>query len=161
MKVQTVGAGGAAMPTFGFAMLCLAGCAAGDGNGPADRADGPTPAAFRATVTVTVEHPDRSPLSYTVTCAEDAATLAGSADVDAAAACAALARPEVQKRLFAGPPADRMCTEIYGGPDTAYGHGNVNGRRFEFAADRTDGCAISEWDGLLGDILIDPLPMAR
>lgn len=161
MKDCTTGNAGAAVAAASLLMLCLAGCGAGNGSGGDDRAVAPASGDFRAIVTVTIEHPDRDPFSYAIACEGDRAELQGAADTDPVAACAALQSPDVQARLFDGPPADRMCTEIYGGPDTAKGHGNINGRRFEFAVDRTDGCAIADWDRLLGDILVNPRPVTR
>jgi hypothetical protein len=47
---------------------------------------------------------------------------------------------------FAPLPADVMCTQIYGGPETATVTGVWNGRRVSMTFSRTDGCRIAQWD---------------
>ena len=59
------------------------------------------------------------------------------------AACRALALP---RDAFAPPPAGQVCTEIYGGPETARIAGTVQGRRVDAAYTRTDGCAIARFE---------------
>jgi hypothetical protein len=64
---------------------------------------------------------------------------------DAAAACshlAGLAAP------FAPLPGDMMCTEQYGGPETAHITGRWNGEPVDLELSRTDGCRISQWESL-------------
>lgn len=122
--------------------LVLAGCAGGDEYPSADLA-------------VVVEHPDAPTLSYRITCG-DAARVEG-ADLDAEAACSSLADPVVRTRLVDGPPADQMCTEIYGGPDTAGISGTLDGEQVTAEIDRANGCGIHDWDELLADLL----PAAR
>lgn len=41
-----------------------------------------------------------------------------------------------------------MCTEIYGGPDTATITGAVDGEQVDAQVDRANGCGISDWDAL-------------
>ena len=61
-------------------------------------------------------------------------------------ACRSLkAHPEV---LW--PAADRVCTEIYGGPQRARIRGEVNGRPVDVVIQRNDGCGIADWDSLRG-----------
>ncbi len=61
---------------------------------------------------------------------------------DVAAAAAALAPA----------PADELCTQQYGGPQTARISGTYRGRQVDVRLDRTDGCAIARWEAL-GDVL--------
>ncbi len=58
-------------------------------------------------------------------------------------ACQALAGLEAP---FAPVPADRACTEIYGGPQTARVTGTYRGEAVDATFDRTNGCEISRWD---------------
>ena len=44
------------------------------------------------------------------------------------------------------PPADRVCTQIYGGSETARIVGQVEGRRIDQRFSRSDGCRIADWD---------------
>jgi hypothetical protein len=68
---------------------------------------------------------------------------------DAAAACAALAAASDGGRdPFAPTPADAVCTQIYGGPQTATVTGTWRGTPVDARFDRTNGCEISRWDAL-------------
>jgi hypothetical protein len=57
--------------------------------------------------------------------------------------CAALAK--LKPAAFAPTPADRACTQIYGGPETASVHGTLDGRSVNASFKRTDGCEIARW----------------
>jgi hypothetical protein len=48
--------------------------------------------------------------------------------------------------LSAKPAADRVCTQIYGGPETARISGQIEGRRIERRFSRSDGCRVADWD---------------
>ncbi len=52
-------------------------------------------------------------------------------------------------------PADRICTQVYGGPERARVTGMVGGRRVDAELSRTDGCEIERWQQLAP--LLDPL----
>ena len=108
-----------------------------------------------ATLVIEINHPDFDTVSYELACFGDTATLAGgnAPDVSAPAACTALADPLIEDYLVDGPPSDQMCTEIYGGPDTATLIGRVNDRPVELTVDRTNGCGIDAWDNMLADVL--------
>ena len=47
---------------------------------------------------------------------------------------------------FAPVPPDAMCTEIYGGPQTATVTGTLRGEPVNAQFSRTDGCQIARWD---------------
>lgn len=104
-----------------------------------------------ARLEITYQHPDAETYSYSVICGGDTARLEG-ADLDADAACTSLGDLQVASRLVDGPP-DQACPEIYGGPDVASIEGTIDGQEVDTAVDRTDGCGISDWDNLLGDLL--------
>lgn len=56
---------------------------------------------------------------------------------------------------FAPVPADTMCTQVYGGPQTATVTGTAGGAPVEATFSRVNGCEISRWDAvsaLLGDL---------
>ncbi len=92
--------------------------------------------------------------TYTITCTESSSALSGDdVEVDADAACDALGQPAVVERLTQGPPQDQVCTELYGGDDTAEITGSLGDRAVDTVADRTNGCAITTWDELLAPIL--------
>jgi hypothetical protein len=72
---------------------------------------------------------------------------------DAAAACAHLSGLDDP---FAPLPADQLCTELYGGPQTARITGVWGGEPVDLAVARTNGCEISQWDSL-GPLLPGPV----
>ena len=92
---------------------------------------------------VRVDQGDGSaPESWTLTCA-------GTADgthPDAAAACAHL---QDLADPFTPIPADVVCTEQYGGPQSAHIGGRWAGRSVDLEVTRVDGCHLSQWDSLL------------
>lgn len=114
---------------------------------------GPPPGTAAVALDITIDHPDIDASSYRIVCDGNTATVEGSDAIDADEACAQLAQAPVQERLVEGPPADRVCTEVYGGPDTATIVGSIDGQPVDTVIDRTNGCGISEWDELLSDVL--------
>ena len=89
------------------------------------------------------------PESWTLTCV---GFVEGS-HPDAEAACEHLATVEDP---FAPLPTDLVCTEQYGGPQTAHVFGRWNGEPVDLELSRTDGCRISQWDAL-GPLLPGPV----
>ena len=57
--------------------------------------------------------------------------------------CAALARI---RRPFEPTPTDRVCTQVYGGPQRALVRGTYKGRRIWTRFARRDGCEIARWN---------------
>ena len=57
---------------------------------------------------------------------------------------------------FAPLPTDLICTEVYGGPQTAEVSGVWDGEPVELALSRRNGCEISQWDSL-GPLLPGPV----
>lgn len=48
--------------------------------------------------------------------------------------------------LTSAPPRDRVCAEVYGGPQTAQVIGNLEGKAVDRRFARTDSCEIADWD---------------
>jgi hypothetical protein len=116
-----------------------AGSAAPDGS-PAQDA---LAAAGRGELTVEVDLGDGSAVqSWTLTC--DGAV--GGSHPRAEAACAHLQSLEAP---FAPLRADAVCTEIYGGPQTARVLGQWKGEPVDLELARSNGCLMSQWDGLV------------
>ena len=141
-----------------FALVAAAcGSSAVSGSGGTDSTipDGPLGAGpyAVATLDITVTHPEAGNLSYTITCLGDTATLLGDVPISAEQACTALAAADVRTRLVNGTPADRICTEIYGGPDVATIVGTHDGDPANITVDRSNGCGIDDWERLLAGIL--------
>jgi hypothetical protein len=129
-------------------VTALAVTACGGGAGPIGGGPFPT-----VDLDVVVEHPEREPISYQISCQGDTATITGDVELDAEAACQALAGEDVVRRLVEGAPADQICTEQYGGPDTATVTGTIDELEVDTVIDRANGCGINDWDELLVDLL--------
>ena len=113
-----------------------------------------------ADLAVTYNHPDTGEIEYQFTCFGDTATLVGDIDgVDAAQACTTLTDAAVVDRLVNG-ATDDVCTEQYGGPETAALAGTLDGQPVDTTVDRANGCGIGDWDGLLGPLLPAPRPFS-
>lgn len=54
------------------------------------------------------------------------------------------------------PPADRVCTQIYGGPETARIAGQIEGGRIDRRFSRSDGCRVADWDRAQPLIPLEP-----
>ncbi len=82
-----------------------------------------------------------------VVCDDGRGAGSGSLDADADAVCRRLqADPDVFDGV--GSRADRLCTQVYGGPQRARIRGRVDGARVDVRFDRSDGCGIADWDQL-------------
>ena len=124
-------------------LLALAACAEPAGSG-ADASPSSTASTDAADNDLLIEL-DRgngtAPERYTLLCGE-----APDGDhPDAAAACAHL---EGLEEPFAPLSTDLMCTEQYGGPETARITGRWHGEPVELELSRTDGCTISQWEDM-------------
>jgi len=102
-----------------------------------------TGSAAQADLTVVVDDGAGTSSTYTLTCDDGQA---GGTLPTASDACAQLA--ELGPQAFAEPAADQMCTDIYGGPQTATVTGTVDAAPVEVTLSRTNGCQISRWDAL-------------
>ena len=117
-------------------LLLLAACAGSE----TVSAPEPSPAAETSLVVEVVTAQGAEPTRWTLTCAP-----AGGDHPDPEAACRALAAaPEP----FAPVPADALCTQQYGGPQTATVRGTYRGQPVDLALSRVDGCRIAQWDAL-------------
>ena len=108
---------------------------------PADPADGEL-------VVELVPEQGEAAQSYRLSCADQP-----TGDLpDPAAVCAQLSG---QPDPFAELSADTMCTQLFGGPQTARVTGRWAGEPVDLALSRTDGCRIAQWDRL-GALLPGP-----
>jgi|tagenome__1003787_1003787.scaffolds.fasta_scaffold20504487_3 hypothetical protein len=57
--------------------------------------------------------------------------------------CAAARR--LQRLLTRPPPSDRVCTQLYGGPQTAHIAGTLAGQAVARDLGRRNGCEIADW----------------
>jgi hypothetical protein len=137
-------------------VLLLAGCAGGADGGAAGQPSGSTDAGASAGGTeptagprngadelrITVDGGDGAPQEYVLRCGDGAAQ--GTLP-EAAAACAHLRDLDDP---FEPVPDDAVCTQQYGGPQTARIDGSWAGEAVELELSRTDGCHIAQWDRL-------------
>lgn len=107
----------------------------------------PGEAAGTSLVVEVVSGPGAAPTRWTLRCEP-----AGGDHPDPEAACRDLA---TQPEPFAPLPADAVCAQIYGGPQTATVRGTYRGEPVDVALSRTDGCRIAQWERL-GALLPQP-----
>ena len=130
-------------------LAVLAGCASGGGAGSDGGAGGGTQQAEND-LRIELDRGDGSPVErYSLICA-------GSVDGDLPDAEAACAHLQGLDDPFAPLPADTICTEQYGGPQTASVTGLWRGEPVDLTLSRTDGCRITQWDRL-GPLLPGPV----
>jgi hypothetical protein len=89
-------------------------------------------------ITVWPDGPQHGKRSWTLLCAPAGGTLPRRA-----VACRRLA---AMTRPFREVPRDAVCTQIYGGPQTALVTGRLRGRRVRASFNRRDGCEIDRWN---------------
>jgi len=86
------------------------------------------------------ESPDSPKETWTLNCKPNSGTFPGIA-----MACKKLAS---LKNPFAKPSADQMCTEIYGGDQTAMITGTWLGKKVSRKYSRINGCEIDAWESI-------------
>ena len=133
--------------------VLLAGCASSTAGAPRPGAGSSTPSPPPNALLVEIHRGGSSPTeSYRLVCG---ATVSGNHPAGAAA-CAhldGLADP------FAPIPADQMCSQIYGGPQTAHVTGRWRGAPVDLRLSRVDGCRVEQWNSL-GPLLPGPVGAA-
>lgn len=82
--------------------------------------------------------PGKAPRTFALTCDP-----IGGDHPDPEAACRRL---DTLDRPLAPVPAGAMCTEIFGGPQTATVSGTLHGDPVEASFSRENGCEIARWD---------------
>jgi hypothetical protein len=124
---------------LGVALLATAlGCGADDesasGTGPGQSLN----------LTLRVEDGKGKVARATLVC-EDSGGAQGSGflSADADRHCADALR--MQELLTTQPPKDQVCTQLYGGPQTAHIAGTLAGEAVARDLSRTNGCAIADW----------------
>ena len=115
---------------------------------PAPVSPTPAPPGGKAStiLTITVRmSPTAHPITRTLTCDP----VGGNAP-DAAQACAGLEKAAAAKGgdPFAPTPKGQMCTQIFGGPQTATVKGTWKGKKVDTTFGRKNGCEIKRWNDL-------------
>lgn len=96
-----------------------------------------------ADLTIIVGSGSGSTTTWHLTCAP-----AGGNHPTPAKACAVLASHG--RTALPAVPADRMCTQQFGGPQTAHITGTWQGKAVNARLSRTNGCEIARWEALVG-----------
>jgi hypothetical protein len=117
------------------AALAVAGVACGDDSSSGD--------SQTVNLTVKVEDGNGKTAEATLECGDDSAKGGGFLEDAAEQHCRdALA---MEKMLTTRPPRDRVCTQIYGGPQTARITGTFGAQDVARHLKRTNGCEIEDW----------------
>jgi hypothetical protein len=93
---------------------------------------------------ITVSDGQGSTQHATLTCRNGRASKTGFLAGDPRAVCRR-AR-QLAHFLASQPDRNRICTQIYGGPETARIHGTIGTRRVDRRFSRTNGCEIEDWN---------------
>jgi hypothetical protein len=94
-------------------------------------------------LTVSVNDGEGKQAKGTLKCDEGSAEGSGFLEDSADEHCRA-AR-SLEKLLTTQPPRDRICTQVYGGPQTARITGTFGAQDVARSLARTDGCQIEDW----------------
>ena len=128
--------------------VALGGC--GGARPVAVRGDGPA-TSLRVEVRAA---PGATARRATLTC--DGSPAATGFITDSRAACDLVTGDDnARARLVAGAPAQRVCTQLYGGPQQAQVTGRISGRAVDVTVTRADGCGVADWS-LLQPLLGPP-----
>ncbi len=92
------------------------------------------------------DSPDAAPVEYVLECV-DGHPGPGTTLPNASAACGVVAALGAEF-FTAVPDKNLLCTEIYGGPQTAQISGTVDGTPVQARFARTNGCEISRWNAV-------------
>jgi hypothetical protein len=136
----------------GLALGLLLGVAALGGCGDADDDPAGRPAATApsgSAIELTVAYDDGAGTKRTgsLTCRDGDTRATGAlADPGRPSAATLCAKARALADLLTTPPdRDRMCTQIYGGPETARVTGTIDGRKVDRRFSRTNGCEIADF----------------
>ncbi|MEX2194979.1 MAG: hypothetical protein WD844_06810 [Thermoleophilaceae bacterium] len=126
------------------ALIALAGCGADDEE-PA--ATTPPPSSPEVVLDIRFDDGDGETDTASLRCAAGEPEAEGYlSGADAAELCASAL--ELDSLLTEEPPARRVCTQIFGGPQTARVTGTLDGEDVDRRFSRENGCRIAEWDRL-------------
>ena len=122
--------------------LSACGSETSSGGTPADSDTGTPAAAAGTSLTIVVTAAeDVAPSTYELTCDP-----AGGDHPQPAQACDAIATAGVV--VFEPVPGDQMCTQVFGGPQTATVTGTYEGTPVDASFSRQNGCEIDRWEQL-------------
>ena len=126
-------------------VAALLGCGDDDAN-----SNGAVPATSAPPVELRLAHRDGAggAARAMLRCDGDGARVGGYlARQDPRRLCRAARR--LRRFLASRPDPERICTQIYGGPDTARVRGTIGRDRIDRRFSRVDGCAIADYDRMV------------
>jgi hypothetical protein len=141
---RTAVAAGLAL-ALGLAVAAIGGC--GEDDEPAAPSATTTPSGPAVELTVAYDDGAGTKTTGTLTCRDGQQRATGALAARGRPSAAALcAKARALRELLTTQPAkDRMCTQIYGGPQTARVTGTIGGEPVDRRFTRTNGCEIGDF----------------
>lgn len=121
---------------MGCFLLLMAGCGAWSGSSETEAPSTTTAPSTELTITVQPQGRGGPTRTWTLRCDPPGGSLPS-----AAAACERLSAEALRPI-----PPDTICTQIYGGPQTARVRGRLEGRPIDARFGRSNGCEIHSWN---------------
>lgn len=158
MSRAAVAAGGrvALVVALGLALAALGGCGDADDDEPAAPPTASTPAPPPTTSTpagaieLSIRYDDGAGQrdTATLTCGAGAGAPRAGGFLDGKAPAGELCAKarSLRSLLTTQPDKERVCTQIYGGPETARVTGTLDGEKVDRRFTRTNGCELAEFD---------------
>jgi len=128
------------LAALAVALAAMLAACGGSGSGSSDAATQLTITARTGSASVLV------PSEATLEC-DGTAKATGFLAKAATPACAAV-RDGAVATVTKAQAAGQLCSQIYGGPQTAHITGTANGKKVDLRVDRTDGCGVADWQTL-------------
>ncbi len=140
------------MPRVAVVVAAVALAAALGGCGEADEpASAPaTPSAAQVELTIVHDDGRGERSTGTLTCADGETRAEGALRDRATAAKLCAQARRVASFLTSTPPGRRVCSQIYGGPETARITGTIDGETVDRRLKRTNGCEIADFKRVAG-----------
>ncbi|MEA2195493.1 MAG: hypothetical protein QOG42_1927 [Solirubrobacteraceae bacterium] len=149
MRRAAVAAGLALALALGLAVAALGGC----GDADDEAAAPPTaPAPAPGSIELTIAYDDGAGTTTTggLTCRDGQPRATGALAGRASAATLCVKARAIAPLLTTQPDKGRMCTQIYGGPETAHVTGTIDGVTVDRRFTRTNGCEIADFTRAAG-----------
>ncbi len=129
---------------FGLAVAALGGCGESDEE-PAARPAVSGPSGGAIELAIAYDDGKGTKTTGSLSC-RDGEQKAGGALAGRAPAAALCAQArEIAELLTTQPDPKRVCTQIYGGPETGHVTGTIDGRKVDRRFTRTNGCEIADF----------------
>jgi hypothetical protein len=129
---------------IGLAIAAVVGCGE-EGDEPAAPRTSSTPA---GEIALSIRYEDGAGHEETaqLTCRADRRRAGGFLDGKAAVSELCTQARALRRSLITPPDTRRVCTQIYGGPQTARVTGAIDGEKVDRRFTRTNGCEIADFD---------------